>query len=91
MSVVRHIVCIMTADRIATPSAPTSALTFGAINFAATNRLGTEPGRREEQVARMLELGATREWDALDEVHWVEWTTMADPDGNLFCVSCPRA
>ncbi|MCZ4549820.1 VOC family protein [Gordonia rubripertincta] len=127
----------------ATPSAPSSTMTIGAVNFAAADPaalsefwiavlggeavggdghdyvyvsaapggvplffhrrddnpsvpgrihldLSTEPGRREEQVGRMLELGATREWDVLDEVPWVEWTTMVDPEGNLFCVSCPR-
>lgn len=38
----------------------------------------------------MFEPGATREWDVIDEVPWVEWTTMSDPEGNLFCVSCKR-
>jgi Glyoxalase-like domain len=52
--------------------------------------LSTAPGRREDEVHRILALGATREWDVLDEVPWVEWTTMSDPEGNQFCVSCPR-
>ncbi|ORM33434.1 hypothetical protein BFL43_14015 [Williamsia sp. 1135] len=127
----------------ATPSAPVSTMTIGAVNFAAADPatlaafwisvlggevaggdghdfvyvsaapggvplfchqsndissgpgrihldLSTETGRREEQVERVQALGAVRKWDVLDEVPWVEWTTMADPEGNLFCVSCPR-
>jgi hypothetical protein len=49
--------------------------------------LTTKPGQREAEVERLVALGATRKWDVLDEVPWVEWTTLADPEGNLFCVA----
>jgi hypothetical protein len=39
------------------------------------------------EVERLLELGATHRWDVLDEVPHVQWTTLADPEGNLFCVA----
>jgi hypothetical protein len=44
-------------------------------------------GTRESEVERIESLGATRRWDVLDEVPHVQWTTMADPEGNLFCVA----
>lgn len=44
-------------------------------------------GTREAEVARLIALGATHRWDVLDEVPWVQWSTLADPDGNLFCVA----
>ncbi|OMQ14494.1 hypothetical protein A7K94_0216240 [Modestobacter sp. VKM Ac-2676] len=37
--------------------------------------------------ARAIELGATHRWDVLDEHPWVQWSTLADPDGNLFCLA----
>ncbi len=40
--------------------------------------------RRDAEVARLIELGATRLWEAdQGPVHWV---TLADPEGNEFCV-----
>ena len=44
-------------------------------------------GARVPEVKRLLELGATHRWDVLDEVPHVQWTTLADPEGNLFCVA----
>lgn len=44
-------------------------------------------GEREAEVARLIELGASFRWDVLDEFPHVRWTTLADPEGNLFCVA----
>lgn len=45
--------------------------------------LGTDD--REAEVKRLLELGATR---VHDKDEWgVQWTTLADPEGNEFCVA----
>jgi hypothetical protein len=43
-------------------------------------------GSRRTEVERLISLGATHKWDVLDEVPHVQWTTLADPEGNLFCV-----
>jgi hypothetical protein len=40
---------------------------------------------REKEVARLVELGATRGADHDEYGHW--WTVMADPEGNEFCVA----
>ena len=39
---------------------------------------------REVEVAHLIALGATRLWDVTNENF--EWTTMADVEGNEFCV-----
>ncbi|MFC9835068.1 VOC family protein [Rhodococcus sp. NPDC127530] len=44
-------------------------------------------GSRQPEVERLLTLGATHRWDVLDEHPHVQWTTLADPEGNLFCVA----
>jgi hypothetical protein len=44
-------------------------------------------GSRQSEVDRIVGLGATWRWDVLDEVPHVQWTTLADPEGNLFCVA----
>ncbi len=44
-------------------------------------------GSRTAEVARLVALGAVHRWDVLDEVPWVQWSTLADPEGNLFCVA----
>jgi hypothetical protein len=44
-------------------------------------------GSRSSEVARFVSLGATHRWDVLDEVPWVQWSTLADPEGNLFCIA----
>jgi hypothetical protein len=44
-------------------------------------------GSRASEVGRAVGLGATHEWDVLDEVPWVQWSTLSDPEGNLFCIA----
>ncbi|WP_369138867.1 VOC family protein [Modestobacter versicolor] len=44
-------------------------------------------GSREAEAERAVSLGAEHRWDVLDEVPWVRWTTLADPEGNLFCLA----
>lgn len=44
-------------------------------------------GARVAEVERAVGLGATHEWDVLDEVPWVQWSTLSDPEGNLFCIA----
>jgi hypothetical protein len=39
---------------------------------------------REDEVGRLIGLGATRLWDVKNEDF--EWTTLADIEGNEFCV-----
>jgi hypothetical protein len=39
---------------------------------------------REDEVERLIGLGATRLWDVKNEDF--EWTTLADIEGNEFCV-----
>ncbi len=46
-------------------------------------RIGDE--RRPEEVARLEALGATRLWDGRQGPF--AWVTMADPEGNEFCVT----
>jgi hypothetical protein len=43
------------------------------------------PERREAEVARLLSLGATELWRASQGPY--EWATLADPEGNEFCVT----
>lgn len=40
---------------------------------------------REREVARLVELGATKLWDGQQGPQ--RWVTMADPEGNEFCVN----
>lgn len=44
-------------------------------------------GQRGPHVDRAVSLGATFKWDVLDEHPHVRWTTLADPEGNLFCIA----
>ncbi|MCW2775787.1 MAG: hypothetical protein JWN91_4113 [Nocardioides sp.] len=44
-------------------------------------------GSRAAEVERIVGLGATHRWDILDEAPWVQWSTLEDPEGNLFCVA----
>jgi len=46
-------------------------------------RVGAE--RREAEVARLLALGATELWRGAQGPY--EWATLADPEGNEFCVT----
>ena len=43
------------------------------------------PGRRDEEVARVLELGATQVADRRNP-DGSGWVVLADPEGNEFCV-----
>jgi hypothetical protein len=43
------------------------------------------PDRHEAEVARLVELGATELWRGSQGPH--SWVTMADPEGNEFCVA----
>jgi len=43
------------------------------------------PDRREAEVARLLGLGATELWRGSQGPY--EWATLADPQGNEFCVT----
>jgi hypothetical protein len=43
------------------------------------------PERREAEVARLLGLGATELWRGAQGPY--EWVTLADPQGNEFCVT----
>ena len=42
-------------------------------------------GRRAEAIDRLLAAGATRLWEA--EQGGSSWVTLADPEGNEFCVA----
>ena len=44
-------------------------------------------GSRQQEVDRAVGLSAMHRWDVLDEVPWVQWSTLADPEGNLFCIA----
>jgi len=44
-------------------------------------------GSRQAEVDRLVGLGAVFKWDVLEEHPHVQWTTLADPEGNLFCVA----
>jgi hypothetical protein len=46
-------------------------------------RVGAE--RREAEVARLIALGATELWRGAQGPY--EWVTLADPEGNEFCVT----
>src|SRR3712207_4315949 len=56
---------------------------------AGKNRLHLDvrvpPERREAEVARLVGLGATELWRGSQGPH--EWVTLADPEGNEFCVA----
>lgn len=41
--------------------------------------------RRQDEVDRIIGLGATKLWDGNQGPH--SWVTLADPEGNEFCVS----
>jgi hypothetical protein len=43
------------------------------------------PERRETEIARLLAHGATELWRASQGPQ--EWATLADPEGNEFCVA----
>ncbi len=44
-------------------------------------------GTRASEVERAVSLGAAVQWHVLDEHPHVQWTTLSDPEGNLFCIA----
>jgi predicted enzyme related to lactoylglutathione lyase len=42
----------------------------------------------ESEVARLVSLGATKLYDKSE--HGMTWTTLADPEGNEFCIGSPH-
>jgi hypothetical protein len=58
-----------------------------AVHQAAHMDLTVTWGNREAEVERIIGLGATFKWEVLEEFAHVKWTTLADPEGNLFCVA----
>ncbi len=46
---------------------------------------GQLAGARDSEVARLLAMGATELWRASQGPY--SWVTLADPEGNEFCVS----
>jgi predicted enzyme related to lactoylglutathione lyase len=44
-------------------------------------------GSRGAEVERLTALGASLQWEVLDDYPWVKWSTLTDPEGNLFCVA----
>jgi len=55
----------------------------------AKNRLHLDlhapDGERDKKVASLIELGARKLWDG--QMGPMSWITLADPEGNEFCVS----
>ena len=70
-------------------------ITLGAVNIEAADpaalagfwaaAMGGTPVASE--VDRLVALGAVRQWEVLDELPHVRWTTLADPEGNILCVA----
>lgn len=46
---------------------------------------GVDDAARDAEVERLVALGATRLWDGQQGPH--TWVTLADPEGNEFCVA----
>jgi len=42
---------------------------------------------RVGEVSRLVKLGATVSYDQVGTVPGIDWTTLADPEGNEFCVA----
>jgi len=79
------------ATAINSPEPGRPRLLFQRVPEAKTvkNRLHLDvrvgPERQEAEVARLLALGATELWRASQGPF--AWVTMADPEGNEFCVT----
>jgi predicted enzyme related to lactoylglutathione lyase len=41
---------------------------------------------REAEVARLVGLGAAVSYDQVGVVPGIDWTTLTDPEGNVFCL-----
>ena len=76
-------------DRVRAPDGTGPFITWGppVRSKSAKNRLhldiAPEHGEQQAEVDRLLSLGATRIDIGQGDV---DWTVMADPDGNEFCV-----
>jgi hypothetical protein len=76
---------------ITSPDAGRPRVLFQSVPEAKTvkNRLHLDvrvgPERQAAEVARLLRLGATELWRGALGPH--TWVTMADPEGNEFCVA----
>ena len=70
------------------PVAPTMFLAAVAEEKVVKNRMHLDlspvHGSQEDEVARLLELGATRA--DVGQTGEESWTVLADPEGNEFCV-----
>jgi hypothetical protein len=59
---------------------------------AGKNRLhlDLETDDRAGEVRRLVGLGAEHRYDQVDQVPGLDWSTLADPEGNVFCVGQPH-
>ena len=79
------------ATALRSPDAGRPRMLFQHVPEAKTvkNRLHLDvhvgPERREAEVARLIASGATELWRASQGPY--EWVTLADPEGNEFCVA----
>jgi hypothetical protein len=80
-----------TGAAVNSPEPGRPRLLFQAVPESKTvkNRLHLDvrvgPDDREAEVARLVGLGATELWRSSQGPH--SWVTMADPEGNEFCVA----
>jgi Glyoxalase-like domain len=72
-----------TGPRLLFQQVPEAKTVKDRIHLDLQRRL--EPDAREAEVDRLIGLGAKRLWDGEQGPH--QWVTMADPEGNEFCVS----
>ncbi|MDF3051511.1 MAG: glyoxalase/bleomycin resistance protein/dioxygenase [Pseudonocardia sp.] len=78
---------------LAPPPAGGPVLAFQLVPEGRTgkNRLHLDlvapPGQRDAEVARLMELGATVLGERGGDAEGLVWTTLADPEGNEFCVA----
>ena len=72
-----------TGPRLLFQQVPEAKTVKNRVHLDLQRRL--EPEAREAEVDRLIALGATRLWDGEQGPH--QWVTMADPEGNEFCVS----
>ena len=77
---------------LAPPAGDGPALGFQRVpeERAGKNRLhldlGAPQGGRAQEVARLVELGATELGERGGDEYGLVWTTLVDPEGNEFCV-----
>jgi hypothetical protein len=72
-----------TGPRLLFQQVPEAKAGKNRVHLDLQRRLEAE--EREAEVERLIGLGATRLWDGEQGPH--QWVTMADPEGNEFCVS----